>query len=146
MPAVTIYWYEGSMAGNFKPPADLKPEDVKDYNEIFIGTKGYMGTTGRGEGVRLVPESKMKGFKKPPHVLERSPGHFENFIQACKGGPAAGSNFIDHAAHLAEVVLLGNIAIRTKVKLLWDGPNQRFTNYEDANALINPPYRTGWSV
>jgi hypothetical protein len=53
---------------------------------------------------------------------------------------------VDHAAHLAEVVLLGNIAIRSKVKLLWDGPNLRFTNYDEANQLINPPYRSGWSV
>jgi len=68
------------------------------------------------------------------------------WIEASKGGKPAGSNFVDHAAHLAEVVLLGNIAIRSKVKLLWDGPNLRFTNYEDANQLINPPYRSGWSL
>ena len=57
-----------------------------------------------------------------------------------------GANFVDHAAHLAEVVLLGNIAIRTKEKLLWDGPNLRFTNSEEANKLINPPYREAWSL
>jgi hypothetical protein len=68
------------------------------------------------------------------------------WIQACKGGPPAGSNFIDHAAHLAEVVLLGNIAIRCKVRLLWDGPNLCFTNYDEANQRLNPPYRAGWSV
>ena len=67
-------------------------------------------------------------------------------MQACKGGPAPGSNFVDHAAHLSEVVLLGNIAIRTKEKLHWDGPNLRFTNSEAANRLINPPYRAGWTV
>jgi hypothetical protein len=31
-------------------------------------------------------------------------------------------------------------------KLLWDGPNLRFTNSEAANQLINPAYRSGWSV
>ncbi len=63
-----------------------------------------------------------------------------------KGGPAAGSNFAHHAAHLTEVVLLGNIAIRTKEKLAWDGPAMRFTNSEEANKLLNPPYRAGWSL
>ncbi len=77
-------------------------------------------------------------------MLPRSPGHYLEWIQACKGAAPAGSNFVDHAAHLAEVVLLGNIAIRTKQKLFWDGPNLRFTNSEAANQLINPPYRSGW--
>jgi hypothetical protein len=53
---------------------------------------------------------------------------------------------VDHAAHLAEVVLLGNIAIRTKEKLAWDGEAMRFTNSEEANKLLNPPYRTGWTL
>jgi hypothetical protein len=54
--------------------------------------------------------------------------------------------FEDHAAHLAEVVLLGNIAIRTNQELHWDGDNLRFTNSDEANQLINPPYRDGWSL
>jgi len=97
-------------------------------------------------GDQLIPSVKAKEFGKPPRVLERSPGHYVEWVQACKGGAPAGSNFVDHAAHLAEVVLLGNIAIRTKEKLLWDGPNLRFTNSETANQLINPPYRAGWTV
>jgi hypothetical protein len=44
------------------------------------------------------------------------------------------------------VVLLGNISIRTKEKLYWDGENLRFTNSDAANALINPPYRAGWNL
>jgi hypothetical protein len=61
-------------------------------------------------------------------------------------GPPAGSNFVDHAAYLAEVVLLGNIAIRTKEKLLWDAEKMRITNHEPANAYLNPPYRQGWTL
>jgi predicted dehydrogenase len=146
MPPVTIYWYEGSKAANFKVPADLKPEDIKDYNEIFIGTKGYMGTTGRGEGVRLMPESKMKGFKKPPHVLKRSPGHFEDFIQACKGGETPCSNF-SIAAPYTEWILLGALCWRfPNEKLMWDGENLRFTNNEKANEFVKPTFRKGWEL
>lgn len=146
MPPVTIYWYEGSMASRFTPPADLKPEDIKDYNEIFIGSKGYMGTTGRGEGVRLVPESKMTGFQKPPHVLKRSPGHYEDFIQACKGGEPPCSNF-SIAAPYTEWILLGAISWRfPNEKLLWDGQNLRFTNNEKANEFVKPTFRKGWEL
>ena len=31
-------------------------------------------------------------------------------------------------------------------KLEWDGPAMRFTNSEEANRWINPPYRNGWSL
>lgn len=146
MPPVAIHWYEGSMAANFKPPADLTPADLKDYNEIFIGSKGYMGTTGRGEGVRLIPEAKMKGFKKPPQVLKRSPGHVEDFIRACKGGEAPCSNF-SIAGPYAEWILLGTISWRfPNEKLLWDGANLRFTNNEKANEFIKPNFRKGWEL
>jgi hypothetical protein len=97
-------------------------------------------------GSKLIPETRAREFGTPAKVLERSPGHYVEWVQACKGGKPGGSNFVDHAAHLAEVVLLGNIAIRTKQKLYWDGPNLRFTNSESANELINPPYRTGYSI
>jgi hypothetical protein len=53
---------------------------------------------------------------------------------------------VAHAAHLAEVVQLGNIAIRAKEKLYWDAASLKFTNSDVANALINPPYRQGWSL
>ena len=41
---------------------------------------------------------------------------------------------------------MGNIAIRTNQELLWDGDNLCFTNSEEVNKLINPPYRDGWSL
>ena len=76
-------------------------------------------------------------------MLPRSPGHYEEWINACKGGEPAGANF-DFAGPLTEAVLLGNIAIRTGKKLLWDGKN--VTNVPEANAYINPPYREGWKL
>jgi len=138
--AFTVHWWDGGL----KPPCPEEFEDSRKFAEsdwlLIIGDKGKM------YGDQLIPSVKAKEFGKPPRVLERSPGHYVEWVQACKGGAPAGSNFVDHAAHLAEVVLLGNIAIRTKEKLLWDGPNLRFTNSETANQLINPPYRAGWTV
>jgi hypothetical protein len=106
----------------------------------------YIGDKSKILGHRLIPESRMREYGKPPRVLPRSPGHHKEWIDACKGGKAAGSDFVAHAGLLAEVVLLGNIAIRTKEKLHWDGDNGRFTNSERANVLLNPPYREGWTL
>ncbi|MCX7427026.1 MAG: hypothetical protein NTW96_15550 [Planctomycetia bacterium] len=138
--AMSITWWDGGL----KPPRPAELEPEKPFAEsdwlMIVGDRGTM------MGHQLIPEVKAREYGAPKRVLERSPGHYKEWITACKGGPAAGSNFVDHAAHLAEVVLLGNIAIRTKEKLLWDGPNLRFTNSEAANKLIHPPYREGWSL
>lgn len=144
MPPMTVCWYEGSAVKHFVVPADLTEKDVKHFNEIFVGTKGYMGTSGRGESVRLIPESKMKTFKKPPQVLKRSPGHSQDWIRACQGGDPACSNF-SIAGPYAEWMLLGAISWRfPNEKLMGDGKNLRFTNNEKANEFIKPRFRKGW--
>lgn len=107
---------------------------------MIVGDKAKM------YGHRLIPESKAREFGRPPKKLDRSPGHYQEWFDACKGGKPAGSDFVRHAAHLTEVVLLGNIAIRTKEKLLWDAENLRFKNSDAANKLINPPRRAGWAL
>jgi hypothetical protein len=85
----------------------------------------------------------MKAYKRPPKTMPRSSGHHKEWIQACKAGKPARSNF-DFAGPLTEAVLLGTIAVRTGKKLYWDSKNLRITNVPDANKYINPPYRKGW--
>ena len=45
------------------------------------------------------------------------------------------------------MVLLGVLAIRMKdQRLEWDSKNLRFTNNEEANALLKIQYREGWTT
>jgi predicted dehydrogenase len=137
---VTLYWYNGGI----KPPRPVELEAGLKFGEddgiLYVGDKGKIFNN------RLIPEKRRKEFGQPAKVLERSIGHYKEWTAACKGGKSGGSSFADHAAHLAEVVLLGNVAIRMNDRLEWDGPNMRVTNNEAANALLNPPYREGWSL
>jgi predicted dehydrogenase len=138
---VTITWWDGGM----KPPRPDELEPGRAFGEndwlYIVGDKGKMYEH------RIIPESRAKEIGPPPKKLARSPGHYVEWVNACKGGAAApGSNFVDHAAHLTEVVLLGNISIRTGEKIYWDGPNLRVTNSPEAQALVNPPYRAGYSL
>ncbi len=146
MGPVTVHWYEGKMAGTYKPPADLPADEVKEFNEIFVGSKGYMGTKGRGESVSLLPTAKMTDYALPPQVLKRSPGHYENWIQACKGEDETCSPF-GIAGPYTEWVLLGAISWRfPNEELMWDAANLRFTNNEKANDYIKPAFRKGWKL
>lgn len=146
MPPVTLTWYDG---GLMPPrPEELEPGRKMSSNGIlFIGDKGKIICGGWAGSPRLIPETKMREYaqKRPPRTLARSPGHRSEWVNACKGGPIPHGNF-DYSAHLAEVVLLGNIAVRTGEKIQWDGPNMKATNVPEADKYIKPAYREGWSL
>ncbi len=145
MPPVKLTWYDGGL----RPP---RPEEMADGQQFGDNGTLYVGDKGKMFGYTLLPESLRKEFGKPPRVLERSPGHHIEWIQACKGGKPAGSNF-DHAGPLAEAVLLGNVPLHpemkeklTRTKLLWDSENFKFTNMPEANQFLRCSYREGWSL
>jgi hypothetical protein len=143
---VRVHWYDGGM----KPPRPLELEAGRNWDTngtLFVGDDGMM------LGNRLLPESKQREYGKPPQKLERSPGHHQEWIDACKGGKPAGSNFPDHAGLLAQVVLLGNVCLRpamkekmTQIKLLWDGDAMKITNMPEANQYLHREYRKGWTL
>ena len=143
---VTMHWYDGGM----KPP---RPKELEEGRSWGTGGVLYVGTKGKMFGERLIPELRQKEYGKPPQKLERSPGHHEEWILACKGGKPAGSNFPDHASLLAQVVLLGNLALRpalkeklARVKLHWDGEAMKVTNLPEANQYLRREYRKGWTL
>jgi len=68
------------------------------------------------------------------------------------------------AGPLTETILMGNLAIRSQdvrkpransksfdypgrgIKLLWDGPNMKVTNFEEANQFVKRTYSEGWTL
>lgn len=137
MPPVKLTWYDGGL----KPPVpkDLEPE--RGISDVM-----YFGDKGTLMGHRLVPETRMQAYGRPPKKLDRSPGHHKEWVDACRGGKPAGANFVDHAGVLTETCMLGNVALRAGKKLMWDGPNFKITNDEAANKLLHREYREGWSL
>jgi hypothetical protein len=112
---------------------------------VFVGSKGYMATTSRGEGVWLLPASRWAEYKLPPQILQRGVNHQQDWIRASKGGAPAVSQF-SVASKYIEWLALGTIALRVPGKLLWDSKNMRFTNSEAANKYLKPYTRKGWEL
>jgi len=112
---------------------------------IFIGTKGYLTTDNYGANVRLLPESRHKEYKLPPQFLTRSPGHYQDWIRACKGGEPACSNF-SVSGPFTEMVQLGSVAARCEGRIDWDSANMRITNQAAANEYLRPKARKGWEI
>ncbi len=137
MPPLTLTWYDGGL----RPPRPKELEPGRGHGDVL-----YIGRDGKMMGHRLIPESKMKETRRPERTLPRSPGHYKEFVDACRGGAPAGSNFVDHAGVLTETCLLGNVALRAQKPILWDGANLRIANDEAANKLLHREYRPGWQL
>jgi predicted dehydrogenase len=144
MPAVKLTWYDG---GLYPPtPEEFKPGEKFDGNGIlFIGEKGKLLCGGWSRDPRLIPAERMAEYKQPAPTLPRAKGHDRDWIDAAKGGPPASANF-DYSGPLAELVILGNVALRTGAKLRWDGPSMRAANAPEADRFIHPQYRAGWKL
>jgi hypothetical protein len=112
---------------------------------VFVGSKGYMATTSRGEGVWLLPASRWADYKLPPQMLQRGVNHQQDWIRACKGGAPGVSEF-GLAAKYIEWLALGAIALRVPGKLIWDANKRRFSNSEEANRHLRPLTRKGWEM
>jgi hypothetical protein len=137
---------------NFQRSAQARP--TSGYNCIFAGTKGYMGTSGRGEGVGLLPGTRWADYKLPPAFLTRSPGasfgdnqpaHMRDWIRACKGGVEACSHF-GVAGPFAEWMILAAASVHAEGKLMWDYEKCEVTNNREVNKWIRPAFRKGWEL
>ncbi len=137
MPAVALSWYDGGL----KPPRPKELEAGRRPSDVL-----YVGDRGTLMGHLIIPESKRKAIGRLPQTLPRSPGHYREWVDACRGGPAPGANFVDHAGLLTETCLLGNVALRAGQSLEWDGPNQKVVNHPQANQFLQREYRDGWTL
>jgi len=149
---VNLTWYDGGlMPARPELLADGIQMGDDDGGVLLVGEKGVLvsGCYGRNPLI-LLKEGKIDPNAKPPQMIERSPGTYVEWIQACKGGTVPCSNF-DVAGPLTEIALLGNLAIRFQdknSKLLWDGVKMEVTNLPEANAwmVTQNEYRPGWEL
>ena len=145
MPPCKLVWYDGGLRPP-RPPTLPNGAAMGDNGRLLVGDKGFILVN------KAYPASCAKEAEAVAKTIPRSPGHYREWIEACKGGQPAGSNF-NFAGPLAESVLLGNVALRvqlredlTLTKLAWDSTNLKFTNQDDANKFVRRQYRAGWNI
>ncbi len=147
LPPVKVMWYEGKRNGQLVlPPAGLlMGEQFSGSGSLTVGSKGTLFSgDDYGATNKLLPTDRFKDFKDPEPTLPRSRGHFREWVEACKGGKPALSNF-DYAGLLTEWVLLGNVAIKLGAKFRWESEKFRADSAR-ANALLGKEYRRGWTL
>jgi predicted dehydrogenase len=144
-PALKFFWYDG---GKLPAKELLNGKNPSGSGCVIVGEKGKIYSPND-----YASEFEVFGDLKVPEEVkfEESPGHFEEWVRAIKGGPAAMSNFPDYAGPLTETILLGNLAVWAAdkgegKKIEWDAKNLKTTNAPEVEHIIKAEYRSGYTL
>ena len=151
-PGFAAYWYEGKDAEG-KPYMPETPEEftaagreLPVNGNLIIGSKGKMFVDGvYWNSPQLIPDTLRKEFGRPPKLLERSPGHHEEFFMACRGEKPrefSQSNFA-YAGPMTANIQLGNLCARAGKKLELNEAGE-ITSDPAINDLAWREPRAGW--
>ncbi len=145
-PPVVLKWWDGGR----KPP---RPEAFEDGDEVpgngsvFVGDDGAMIVRNMAD-FRIVPGRRRQAFTPPEPYLDRAPGgdHRRDWLEAIRSGRRPGSDVATYSGPMTEVVLLGNVAIRSGLRLEWQPQEMKIPNAPSAEQYLERPYREGWEL
>lgn len=172
-PDVKFHWMDGGIQP--ERPEELGANEMMGdggNGVIMIGTKGKMMCSTYGINPKLLPTSRTDEVKVPQKYARvpggSETGHYFQWVEACIAGYGnmEVSSPFDIAGPMTESILMGNLAIRSYdirkprpggnpnqfdypgryIKLLWDGPNMKITNFDEANQFVRREYRDGWKM
>ncbi|MCY2951011.1 MAG: Gfo/Idh/MocA family oxidoreductase [Planctomycetota bacterium] len=145
-PALKITWYDGGKLP--QTPPDVENEfKISDNGIMFVGDKGTMVCGGWSGAPRLFPASRRRDFQLPPKSIPRSPGHRQEWVQACKDRkPQDAKAGFYYSGPFTEALLVGNLASRLQKRIEWDAANIKAANAPEADALIRKTYRPGFGI
>jgi len=144
-PPVDLFWYDGGLMPPRPDCLELERDLPRGGGSLMVGDEGAILSGVWSASPRIIPEKRMQQYEQPAPTIPRSQGHHRDWINACKGGPPASSNF-DNGARLTEIALLGIVALRTGTTIHWDGPNMTATNALRAEPFIHGHFRKGWAI
>lgn len=143
---IKLVWHSGTVKIPVAPELEKDDKPVETGAYVY-GSKGTImyGSHGAG-GVRLIPDAKMDGYKKPEPRIPRVKGHQLDWLDSIRDGRKSGSDF-SYGGPLTELAMIGIIALKREGKKLeWDGQAGKFRNDSAANDLLTPTFRPGWTV
>ena len=140
MPACRLEWHQG-----VSKPQIWKDKGIPQWSDgiLFVGDDGML-LADYAKYV-LLPEEKFVDVAPARRTIADSPGHHEEWLNACKTGSPTGSPF-SYSGPLTEANHLGNVAFRAGGKIAWDAENARITNNESANQFLTREPRAGWTL
>lgn len=149
-PAITVVWRDGSLfpARPTEWGAQRAWPHDQEGGQLWVGSTGsFIAGTYGGDPTMCDPDRQAEMVAKPvPKKYPRTEGVYKEFIAAIKGGTQAGSAFATHAGPLTEMIVLGNLAVRSGRAIELDAQTGAVKTTGIPPEWITPTYRTGWSL
>jgi hypothetical protein len=117
----------------------------KSISSLLVGTQGVVHTNAHNSVCALLPETGFPNAGGPPRSFPSVAGHQQEWVAACKGGPAPLSNF-NHSGPAIELMLLGNVASLVGGPLEFDPVACKIVNNDEADRALRPEHREGWAL
>src|SRR5262249_25547848 len=145
LPPVTMTWYDGGLMP--PTPAEMPAgQRLPGNGVLYVGSKGKLFHSSHGGMPQLLPAALLEQARAVPKTMKRSPGHYEEWVLACKGGAEPAANF-GYSGPMTETVLLGVLSMRSPgTRLEWDGDKLRVKNAPELNQFTHTEYRKGWTL
>jgi predicted dehydrogenase len=119
------------------------------HGVAFIGENGTL-VVDRG-GWEVIAEAPQGNQRMEPVPLVQKGGesgldlHVKNFLDCIKSRETPNAS-VEIGGHIARVAHLGNIALRTGRKILWDGEKGTVRDDPEAAELTQATYRAPWKI
>lgn len=149
-PAVSLVWRDGSQF-----PA--RPEEYGDLRnwvpdpeggQLWIGDKGCLIAGTYGANPQLCDPVKQEALAKamPPIKYPRTEGVFKEWTSGIRSGTQPGSNFSGYSGPLTEMIVLGNLAVRSGRTIRLNPETGELLTTGIPSEWVMPTYRSGWSL
>jgi hypothetical protein len=143
-----VVWRDGGLLPAHPPmvPADAKWPLWNDGGQLWIGDSGMIVANIYGNEPRLLDARKDAEVRATPLAVKypRTRGVYAEFVAAAKAGTQPGSNFAGHAGPLAEIIALGNLAVRAGRAIELDVRDGTVKTAGTPGEWMVPVYRAGW--
>jgi len=141
-PSYTLIW-EHQMLGGVGP-------GNRPHGLSFCGSEATLIVD--ANGWEVIPEPKRKSVvayqrKIDPNdkFYDGRKAHVRNFLDCIRSRQQPVEN-TDLAQFVTTIASLGNVALRTGRKIVWDAQNEAISGVEGAEQWVKRPYRKPWAI
>jgi predicted dehydrogenase len=115
----------------------------RPWGMSFTGTEGTLVINDSGWEIIREPGKDALESRKYPGGADPRPAHVRNFLDCVKSRQQPVENLaVGH--HISTVAHLGNIALRTGRKIVWDPAAEKIPGDPEASRLVSASYRQPW--
>jgi predicted dehydrogenase len=117
----------------------------RPWGMSFTGTEGTLVINDEGWEVTVEHRKASLEPQKHPPGTDPRPAHVRNFLDSVKSRQQPIEN-LEVGHHISTVAHLGNLALRTGRKIVWDHAKEQVMNDAAANQLVCAKYREPWKL